>query len=97
MTIGILHACMTVYQVCICCLMRSEESMGFPRIGVTDGCKPQSGCRESNLVPLQEQPVLLTTALSLALAWNSWGKGLGGSSSLCGEMRLGCVQHQFTN
>jgi hypothetical protein len=32
---------------------------------ITDGCEPQCGCLELNLEPLEEQPVLLTTELSL--------------------------------
>ena len=40
-------------------LQRSEEGIRFPGTGVTDGCEPLCGCRESNLGSLEEQPVPL--------------------------------------
>jgi hypothetical protein len=36
-----------------------------PGTGVTDSCKPPSGFWKLNLGPLEEQPELLTTELSL--------------------------------
>ena len=41
------------------------EVVGSPGTGVMDGCKPPCGCWELNLDPLEEQPVLLTTEISL--------------------------------
>lgn len=36
-----------------------KKSIGFSQTGVTDGCTPPCGCCDSNLLPLEEQPVLL--------------------------------------
>jgi hypothetical protein len=42
-----------------------EEGVVSSRTGVIDDSKLPCGCRESNLGPLEEQPVLLTTEPSL--------------------------------
>lgn len=39
--------------------------VGFPRTGSTEGFDWSWGCRESNLGPMEEQPVLLTAKPSL--------------------------------
>lgn len=44
---------------------RLEEAIGPSGTSVTDGCKPSCGCLESDPGFLQEEPVLLTTELSL--------------------------------
>ena len=54
-----------MYHMSALCSWNSEEGAGFPRFGVTDTCKPSHGCWVLNPGPLQEQPVLLTTELSL--------------------------------
>ena len=61
---SVLPECMSEYHLYIWCLCRSEEGIGFPGTGVADGCEPLCGCWESNLGPLEEQQVLLTTELS---------------------------------
>lgn len=35
-----------------------KDRVKFPEIGVTDGCVLPCGCRDSNLIPLEEQPLL---------------------------------------
>lgn len=35
-----------------------KEDVGFPRIGIIDGCKQACGCGGLNLGPLGEQPGL---------------------------------------
>ena len=40
-------------------------AIGFPGIGVRDGCEPPCTCWEVNPGSLQEQWVLLTRAISL--------------------------------
>lgn len=47
---GILSVCLYVYYICAWCLWKSEESKGFPEIGVKDGCKPPHWDLELNLV-----------------------------------------------
>ena len=47
------------------CLLRSEEGIGSPRTGITDGCESPGGRWELNFGPLQEQQVLLIAELSL--------------------------------
>lgn len=54
--VSALHAC-----------ARSEEGIGSPGTGVTDGWEPPRGCLESSLDCLQEQQMLLTTKASLGL------------------------------
>lgn len=49
-------------QVCVshaCLMQMSEERVGSPGTGIMDGCEPPRECWELNLVPLQEQQVLL--------------------------------------
>ena len=46
-------------------LWRSEEGMGSPRIGVTQGYGLFCECFELTLSPLQEQQILLTAKPSL--------------------------------
>ena len=43
------------------CQRKSEDGVKYPGTGVTDGCEPLYGCWESNLGPLKEQPLLLTS------------------------------------
>jgi hypothetical protein len=42
------------------CLQRPEEGVGHPGPGVTDGCELPGGFWETNLGPLEEEPVLFT-------------------------------------
>ena len=42
-----------------------EESVGTPVTGITHICEPPCACWESNLGPVEEQPVLLTAEPSL--------------------------------
>ena len=42
-----------------------EDGVKSPETGVLDGCKLPRGCSWSNLCPLEDQPVLLATELSL--------------------------------
>jgi hypothetical protein len=65
MLMGILLACMFVCHICAWCLKRLEEGIKSPGTGVTDDCEPSCGYWESNLGPLEEQLVPLTTELSL--------------------------------
>lgn len=44
---------------------RSEEGIGSPRVGLTDGSESPCGCWEANPGLLQEQQVLLTSEPSL--------------------------------
>lgn len=52
-------------QMCSWCLWRSEAGFGFPGTGVTHGCELLSGFWESNPIPHEKQPVLLTASPSL--------------------------------
>lgn len=52
-----------VYHMSIWCLQRSEEGIRFLRTGVIDGYKPTCRYWASNLGPLQEQQMLLTSEL----------------------------------
>jgi hypothetical protein len=55
-------ACASLCVLCVCkSLQRPEEDIECSGTGVTDDCEPACGCLELNLVPLQQQPVLLTT------------------------------------
>lgn len=68
MCMGILSACMSVHYVPAWFLWRLEEDIRSPETQGTDVYQPSSGCWESNLLPLQEELVLLTTwAISPAL------------------------------
>ena len=60
-----LPSCMYVNHVCAWHPQRLEMWTGFPGTGVTDGCHSPRGFWESNLDPLQEHHVPLTTNLSL--------------------------------
>lgn len=42
--------CMYMQHTCVSCLMKSEEGIGSPDIGFTDGCKPLYGYWESHPV-----------------------------------------------
>lgn len=50
-------------NVCVCAralacsVLRPDDGIGFPRIGITEGCEPQCRCKELNEGPLEEQPV----------------------------------------
>lgn len=44
---------------------RPEEGVGFPGIGVIDGCKTACACWKWKLGPLEEQPIFKTTESSL--------------------------------
>lgn len=44
------------------------ERVRCPRTGVKDECERPCGCWQSNLFPLQEQPMLLIAELSLMVA-----------------------------
>lgn len=46
-----------------CCQQREEEDLESLGYGVTDSYKPPWGYQDLNRVPLQEEPVLLTTEL----------------------------------
>ena len=53
MCVGVLPVCISVYHVQA---LPKEARIGLwiPGIGVTDGCEPPCGCRESNLGSLEE-------------------------------------------
>ena len=55
-------ACMYVCEPCVWLVPTQDRKgcPGPPGTGITDGCEPLCGCRESNLGSLEEQPVLLT-------------------------------------
>ena len=63
--VSVLPASMSSHYVQVWCLRGPDESTGSPGTGVTDHCEPPCGCRELNLGPLEEQPLLLTTTLFL--------------------------------
>lgn len=52
-------------QICVQGQWRPEESGGSPRIGVAGGCDLSCGCYELNQGPLEKQPIVLTSKLSL--------------------------------
>lgn len=54
-------AYMSAHHLCVWCPQEPEEGIQSLGAGTTDGCKPPRECRESNLSPLEEQPLLLTT------------------------------------
>jgi hypothetical protein len=54
-----------MYTVCTWYLQKLEEDMGFLSTRVMVGYELPRGCQESNLSPLEEQPVLLTAEPSL--------------------------------
>lgn len=47
------------------CPWRPEDGVRYPGTGVTDSCNRPWRCWGLNLVPLKEQPVILTTESSL--------------------------------
>ena len=51
-----------VYNILLPCI--SAHQRRAPDL-ITDGCEPPCGCWELNSGPLEEQPLLLTTELSL--------------------------------
>jgi hypothetical protein len=56
-----LHVCLSVCVLYACSASRIEKTALCPnRTGIRDGCEPPCRCWESNLGPLEEQPVLLT-------------------------------------
>lgn len=60
MYIGALHGCMSVCHV-HSWYYRTEKRSWVPLgAGLIDNYKPSSGCCQSNLGPLKEQPVILT-------------------------------------
>lgn len=46
-------------------MQRTEEGLGSPGTGVTDGGESPSGYWESNFTSLEKRPVLLTSEISL--------------------------------
>jgi hypothetical protein len=62
-----MYVCVCVTCMCTWRPRRSDEGIGSPGTGVTNGCEPSCGCRELNQGPLQEQEVLLITSLNHAL------------------------------
>jgi hypothetical protein len=51
---------MSVYNFRTWCPWSSEEGIGFSETGFIDSCELPCWCWELNLVPLEEQPELLT-------------------------------------
>lgn len=45
--------------------LKSRRGCGSPGTRVIDSCESPRGCWESNLCPMEEQPMLLTTESSL--------------------------------
>ena len=58
-------ACIYVYVSHACTVPESGESVRSLETGGVDHCEPPSGCWDSNQGPLEEQPVFLTTELSI--------------------------------
>jgi hypothetical protein len=56
---------MSLYHLHSCCPKKPGAGVGSPGIGVTEGCELPCGCWESNLRPLEEQPVLSIPELTL--------------------------------
>lgn len=50
---SVLHTGISAYHMYAWCLQRPQEGIGFPGIGVTDGCKPLQERRELNPGPLR--------------------------------------------
>lgn len=61
----VLSTCMSVCCVCFWCLMRPEEDVESPGTGIISSCKLLCGCWDLNLIPLEEQPMLLSAEPSL--------------------------------
>lgn len=49
---------MYVHHMCVWFQQRSEEGIGSPGTGATDGCEPPCECWDSNPGPLQEHRTL---------------------------------------
>lgn len=62
MCMGVLPAYVSVLAWCP---WSQEELVGYPGTIVTEDCKLTYGYWESNPDPLKEQPVILTTEISL--------------------------------
>lgn len=62
---GVFPECMSVYNMHALCSQRPEEGIEAPGTEILDGCEPLCGCWEMNLASLEEQPVNVTTELSL--------------------------------
>lgn len=58
---GVCPVFISVHNVCVCWLWRSEEGVGSSGTGVTSGCKEPCRCWKLSPGPLEEQPGLLTT------------------------------------
>jgi hypothetical protein len=89
----LLFACVYAWD-----MLRYPNSRGgirFPGTGVTDGCELSFGCWESNLDPLEEQPVPLTAEPSLHLLALDLKRCVYEKKSLficmCGFICLPCV------
>lgn len=67
MYISIFPACMYGHHLCVWCLQRLENSVGFPGTGVTANCESSCGCWQRNLALLQEQQGLFTAESPLQL------------------------------
>lgn len=76
-------ACVYMDPVCVWYLWRSKEGIGSLGTGVRDGWQPPFGFWEPNLVPLQEQQVILTAELSLYLLQRTHEKIHSCSLCLC--------------
>lgn len=63
----VLLPCMYMCQTHAWCLWKSEEGIGSPETGVTDGWEAPCGCWEMNTGTLKEQQVLLTVEPSFQL------------------------------
>jgi hypothetical protein len=61
---GDLPACIPVYHVHAWCPQRPEDCISSPGTEVIRGCELPSGCWDSNLDPLEEQQMFLTTEAS---------------------------------
>lgn len=67
MCMGVLPAPVPMHHMGSCCPWRPENGIRAPVTGGTDGCRLPSEYRELNLVPVEEQQVLLNTELYLHL------------------------------
>lgn len=61
----ILPAHVSMYHLHVCNSLKSEEGVGSPETQGIDNCELPRGCGELSRGPLQEQPFLLTTGLTL--------------------------------
>jgi hypothetical protein len=58
--------CLHVYHAFAWCPVRPNEDAGVTETDLTYGCELTCGCWESNLGPLKEPPLLLTTEPSFS-------------------------------